>query len=272
VNYKDIFTLVSQAIQGLMGNQLNLFVSDGKTMFNAFVVILVLMYGARIALSPKSLNPADVMQLLVQIIIGHTCIYYYSSPLPLIGDSFTGLIIHEANFLTNQIGSTQYDTLQQAATTLVAKLPPTSMTDLVTDGTYLLFSFLVALIKAVIFLVASFGFIMQSLLLLFGPIFIPFYIVPQLDFLAWNWFKCFLQYSFYGVLGNGYAFILTSITIAVFNQIGQAISQPNANSLASLGGLLWLVVTALVGVVLIPQLVSQLFSGQSGSNALPSKP
>lgn len=272
MNYQDVFALVSQAIQTMMGNQLNLFVNDGHLMFNAFAVMVVVFYGARIAISPNRLDGAEILELITHLVICRVCVYYYSTPLPLISDSFTGLVMHEANYLTSQIGSAQYDALQTAATQLLAQLPPTSMTDFVGDATYMIFSILVAFIKAVVFLIASFGFVMQSLLVLFGPLFVPFYIFPKLDFLAWNWFKSFLQYSFYGVLGNGYAYIMCTITIATFKQIATAISQPNANSLASLGGLLWVAMISSIGVILIPTLVSQLFSGQSGSNAMPSVP
>ncbi len=269
MGYNDIFSLVSNAIQSLMGTQLNSFVSDGQVLFNVFAVVLILIYGMRIALSPDTLNGADALQLVTQLVIGKIITYYYAAAIPGLGVSFTGIIIKECTFLTSQIGASQYDLLQQAANDVLSKLPPASITDLTQDAIYLMFSVTVSLIKAVVFLVASFGFIMQSLLLLFGPLFTPFYIVPQLDFLAWNWFKCFLQYSFYGVLGNGYAYILSSIAIAMFKQIGIAITQPNANSLTALGGLFWLLIAAICGLVIIPSLVSHLFSGQSGSSALP---
>ena len=45
--------------------------------------------------------------------------------------------------------------------------------------------------------VIAFGIIATAVCVLLGPIFIPFFIVPQLDWLFWGWFKCFLQYSFY---------------------------------------------------------------------------
>src|SRR5437899_428798 len=41
---------------------------------------------------------------------------------------------------------------------------------------------------------------------LLGPIFVPFFIVPKLDFLFWSWFKAFIQYSFIPVVA--FAFLM----------------------------------------------------------------
>ena len=52
----------------------------------------------------------------------------------------------------------------------------------------------------------AFGMIASAVCALVGPIFVPFFIVPKLDFLFWSWFKAFIQYSFIPVIA--FAFLM----------------------------------------------------------------
>ena len=63
--------------------------------------------------------------------------------------------------------------------------------------------------------------------MLLGLFFIPFFIVPQLDWLFWGWFKCFLQYSFYQVVAAAVIYIIGNILtsfMTIYN--GQPIPIP----------------------------------------------
>jgi len=48
---------------------------------------------------------------------------------------------------------------------------------------------------------------------LLGPIFIPFFIVPHLDWLFWGWLKSLIQYAFYPVVANAYLFVFGNLLI-----------------------------------------------------------
>ena len=51
------------------------------------------------------------------------------------------------------------------------------------------------------------GLIATAVCGLVGPIFVPFFIVPKLDFLFWGWLKAFLQYSFIPVIAIAFLMI-----------------------------------------------------------------
>src|SRR5260370_8251574 len=53
--------------------------------------------------------------------------------------------------------------------------------------------------------------------ILLGPVFIPSFIVPQLDWLFWGWLKAFIQYSFYQVLAAGVLYIVSQITFGIIH-------------------------------------------------------
>ena len=46
-----------------------------------------------------------------------------------------------------------------------------------------------------------------------GPVFIPFFIVPKMEWLFWGWLKSFLQYAFYPVVANAYIFVFGQLLI-----------------------------------------------------------
>ena len=66
---------------------------------------------------------------------------------------------------------------------------------------------LIALAKALSLAVIAFGLIASAVCALLGPIFVPFFIVPKLEFLFWGWLKSFIQYSFIPVVAIAFLMI-----------------------------------------------------------------
>lgn len=53
--------------------------------------------------------------------------------------------------------------------------------------------------------------------MLVGPVFVPFFIVPKLEWLFWGWLRCFLQYAFYEVIAAAVVYIVGNLIIGVLN-------------------------------------------------------
>jgi hypothetical protein len=66
---------------------------------------------------------------------------------------------------------------------------------------------LVALAKALSLAVIAFGLIASAVCALLGPIFVPFFVVPKLNWLFWSWLKAFIQYSFIPVVAIAFLMI-----------------------------------------------------------------
>src|SRR5262249_49731541 len=126
---------------------------------------------------------------------------------------------------------------------------------------------LVAFAKAVSMAVIAFGLIASAVCALLGPLFVPFFIVPKLDWLFWGWFKSFIQYSFIPVVAIAFLMIFErfvfryvttlppTVTTAEFGVYGlQAVA---------------VVMTFCVGIILVPSLTSSIFSGTAGESILP---
>src|SRR5258706_7341553 len=46
-----------------------------------------------------------------------------------------------------------------------------------------------------------------------GPVFIPFFIVPHMEWLFWGWLKALVQYAFYPVVANAFLFVFGNLLI-----------------------------------------------------------
>src|SRR4029453_18408527 len=71
---------------------------------------------------------------------------------------------------------------------------------------YWLLLIVVTVAKVVSLAMVAFGLSASAVCALVGPIFVPFFIVPRLDWLFWSWFKAFIQYSFVPVIA--FAFLM----------------------------------------------------------------
>ena len=102
---------------------------------------------------------------------------------------------------------------------------------------------------------------------LLGPIFVPFFIVPKLDWLFWSWLKAFIQYSFIPVVAFAFLMVFERFVFNYLTTLPPGITE----DLYLVYGLQALVVigTFVVGILLVPSLTSSIFSGQGGQASFP---
>ena len=78
---------------------------------------------------------------------------------------------------------------------------------------YFLVALAVTAARVVLLAVIAFGLVATGVAVLVGPVFIPFFLVPQLDWLFWGWLKSLLQYAFYQVIAQAFVFVFGSFLI-----------------------------------------------------------
>jgi hypothetical protein len=122
----------------------------------------------------------------------------------------------------------------------------------------------IALAEASAFAIIAFGYIAAAVVVLVGPVFVPFFIVPQMEWVFWNWLKALLQYSFYPVIANAYVFVMGSL----LNHFVDSHPPPYDGAAMALLflPLLFLLIAFTYGVVKIPLLVNSIFAGRSGES------
>src|SRR5579859_7649268 len=82
---------------------------------------------------------------------------------------------------------------------------------------YVAVTILLAAAQAIAIVVIAYGFIATAVCVLVGPVFIPFFIVPKLEWLFWGWFRCFIQYAFYQVVASAVVYVIANLILGIMD-------------------------------------------------------
>jgi TrbL/VirB6 plasmid conjugal transfer protein len=262
---------IQQTVLALATQNSGLFLALGQNLFRALATIMLAWFGIKMALGAgefyAGMQFSRFAGLVMMISFGFAMITYYSSPIPGIGTDFHHLITNQALYLSNAIGHAQVDQIAQDVDYVRSNLVTPGFTDLLAISFYCMTILLLFGCEAVAIIVTAFGLVATAVCALVGPVFIPFFIVPQLDWLFWGWFKCFIQYAFYQVIAAAVIFIIGNFFTGIIHaQITGAISPTDLMKAFPL--ILVTAVAAIYAIVKIPMLTSHIFSGSSGGHLL----
>jgi type IV secretory pathway VirB6-like protein len=264
----DLFQFLSDLLTTHSGT----FQALGLNLFRDFALILIVWFGAKSALSSASGGPGfrldHFAQLLLTIAFGFAMITYYAQPIPGFGVSFHSLITNEGLGLANQLNNGMVSDIFSRLDGIYFSLEvPVIAFDVIAILHFILIVAMIIVLEAAVFFVISFGYIAAAIAVLLGPVFIPFFIVPKMEWLFWGWLKAFLQYAFYPVVANAYLYVFGSMLAHLVDSHPPPYDGPTIALL--FGPLLFLLIAFLYGVVKIPSLVSSLFSGSAGEAVIP---
>jgi hypothetical protein len=201
-NLPDPYALLQEAILETLLLFEGTFTSVGTALFRSFAIILLAWFGIQTALSASDRRGgffpvAPFARLVLLMAIGYAMVTFYQTPIPGIGYTLPRLITQQATWLVGRLHTSAVVELLQTIDDLWTNVETPGLMDLVGALVYVTFGVLCGLMKFAVFFVISFGFIATAVLVVLGPLFIPFVIVPGLDFLFWNWLRAFLTYAFY---------------------------------------------------------------------------
>ncbi|MFN7913715.1 MAG: type IV secretion system protein [Vicinamibacterales bacterium] len=267
----DPFASITGATLDLLMRDGDLFLRLGTNLFRGLAIILIVWFGVRAALTASEGRDgfplSRFVSLVLTIAFGFTMITYYRAPMPGIGLSFTQLLTDQPIYLARQLEVTQVQRLSDRLNELYLSLEQ----PLVFNASLLVGYFLVALAvtaaRVVLLAVIAFGLVATGVAVLVGPVFIPFFLVPQLDWLFWGWLKSLLQYAFYQVIAQAFVFVFGSFLIDFLD----AFPPPYTVDRLLVGGfhLIFLLFAFTYGLLKVPSLTQSLFSGSSGQSTLP---
>src|SRR6202046_5432229 len=266
----DFLQYIFQAINNLLTQNLGFFDAMGQNLFRSFATILVVWYGVKSALSAAGgrhmFNFDNFASLLLTIAFGFAMVNYYSTPIPGMGASFHNLITDESQFLANKINQTELQTVEERVADFEVRMNAPTFGDILGTAEYVVITILLAAAQAIAIVVIAYGFIATALCVLVGPIFVPFFIVPKLEWLFWGWFRCFLQYAFYQVIAAAVVAVIGNLMIG-------ALKLPPAGTLSTVQLISWfpvLFITFLASIYVllkVPSLTNHIFSGTAGGSS-----
>ena len=213
----DFLQYVFQAINNLLTQNLGFFDAMGQNLFRMFATILVVWYGVKSALAAAGgkhpFQFDNFASLLLTISFGFAMVNYYSTPIPGVGTSFHALVTDEAQFLSSRIDQAQLQNVVAQIADFETRMDSPTFGDILGTAIYVIVIILLAAAQAVSIVVIAYGFIATAVCVLVGPIFVPFFIVPKLEWLFWGWFRCFIQYAFYQVIAAAVVFIISNLIL-----------------------------------------------------------
>ncbi|HMI50551.1 MAG TPA: type IV secretion system protein [Candidatus Saccharimonadales bacterium] len=266
----DFLQFLYQAINDVLTQNLGFFDAMGQNLFRMFATILVAWYGVRSALAAAGgkqyFQFDDFASLLLTIAFGFAMVNYYSTPIPGIGTSFHHLITDEAQFLANRINQTELQTIVDRIGDFEARIDAPGVTDFLGMAIYVIVIVLLASAQAISIVVIAYGFIASAVCVLVGPAFVPFFIVPKLEWLFWGWLRCFMQYAFYEVIAAAVVYIIGNLMVGVLT-----LQPAGTISIVQLIGwfpVLFITFVASIYVLLkVPALTGHIFSGTAGGSS-----
>jgi type IV secretory pathway VirB6-like protein len=266
----DFLQYIFQAINTLLTQNLGFFDTMGQNLFRSFATILVAWFGIKSALSSASgshpFHFDNFASLLLTISFGFAMVNYYSTPVPGVGVSFHNLVTNEAQFLSSQINQAQLQTVVTKVADFESRMDSPGWGDILGTSIYVTVTILLAAAQAVAIVVIAYGFIATAVCVLVGPVFIPFFIVPKMEWLFWGWFRCFIRYAFYQVIASAVVFVIGNLVLG-------ALSLPPPGTLSTVQLIAWfpvLFITFLASIYVllkIPSLTNHIFSGTAGGSS-----
>ena len=243
----------------------------GHQLWGGLAAIVVAWSGLKIAFS-GTFEPWALVRVVLGIAIPRTLLHYYSIPIPGVGFTFPAMVAAGGIWLQNlfisdvvSVGYTEMTALVQAfAARLGAAWSGGSLMTVVTEGVSVFFSSLVALmmgVPLVLGLVALFCLtyaqviwaqVAIAIVILLGPVFIPWLLFEPLAFLFWGWFRTLMVYTLYGVVAGAILRVFMGVGMGYVTTYTGALMGTGSSDPAELG--LWV-------VVLLPLVVSGLMAG-----------
>lgn len=266
-----IVASIQQAITAMLTTYEPEFLRFGYSLFLAFATILIAWEGIGIMLRQRSVGDHmfGFAKLLVSISFGYSLIVFYESPLPGIGVSFSNLITDQAHAFANILDARSLELVFDHLDTLWGQFVQPDAWSILANLLYWLLLIVVTLAKVISLAIVAFGLIASAVCALLGPIFVPFFIVPKLDWLFWSWFKAFVQYSFIPVVAFAFLMVFERFIFQYLTTLPPGITE----DYYLVYGLQALVIIGVfaVGILLVPSLTSSIFSGRGGESVLPGR-
>lgn len=235
----------------------------GMNMFRTFAVGRIVYEGFRIAY--RDAPATGFSRILLLIGITYAGLVCYSAPFPTVGKGLTAIVTDAGQDLAAMIDTQIQEDIGKKLADAIGAQSGTSW-NVVANMTAMFRFFILesalAVMQAAILGVIAVAYIFVGILVMVGPIFLPFLIVPGFEHFAVNWFNCLVQYSFYPVVANAFVFVFAHVWLDYLNTI--TFPMDSETIAANLTVIVTFAFAGVYGLFKIPQFNSHLFSGSSG--------
>jgi hypothetical protein len=260
---------VAKYIELAMTKYSDIFLAMGWNIFRALAVSLIAWFGVQAALASasegKGFPLAQLVRFMMAIAFCAGMLMFYVTPIPGTDVDFRHLITDQADWIVATLQTRAVEDINTAIDQAWSRMgPPPSFFDYVGGALYVLLYAVMTGVRFAVFFVTAFGMVAVAVVAMLGPLFIPFYIVPGLDWLFWAWLRAFIGYALYRVVAEVYVFIWSGFLLNFL----QGFRQFDQVRVGSYGVLVFAILVAFIcGILKIPSLAASIVSGRSGESA-----
>lgn len=223
-------------INNLMGVTSPAILAAGNNLWGGLAVIMLVWYGAQVALERRGLDVAGFVELVIGMSIPLGMLQFYQAAAPGLGLTTPEMIRGMGGWLQEQIvsdgGTDLLARFMAFAEEVWELVSGTGGWWAILDGVtrWLMTLFTLVVVAGVLAIAIAlglaqviWGYFGLALGLLMGPIFIPWLMVPQLSWLFWGWLKTVVQYSFYGAVAAAIWRVTAEVGVALLPDIGDGV-------------------------------------------------
>jgi type IV secretory pathway VirB6-like protein len=258
----DWLTLITNTCQDLLTAKCDGFINFGLSIVTGLAVIRLALFGIGCALNAvdghHGMDWAGFFRHILVIGTAMTMLRGYNAPVLGLSDSFPKLLMNGPIYLAHEIGDDSYKQIDTVFRNVQQNNPPSPTLSISLALSRWTLEILLAVTQGVLLIVLSYGFIGSAVCALVGPVFIAFLVFEPMSFMFWGWFKTFLQYSFYPVVGAAYTHIFATVLVNVID--------PTTTIDTAIVAVIPLLLLTIIGMLHAPQMCASLFTGAGGDH------
>lgn len=262
----NLIPTIQQAIANLLTVHEPEFLRFGFGLFMALATIVIAWQGIKMMLSGDGLGEQmfDFAKLLMFVAFGYAMIAFYEAPIPGFGVSFSNLVTDQTHYFQSVLEARAFDNVYRHLDALSDHFMQPDAWSILANLIYWTVLLMIAIAKALSLAVIAFGLVASAVCALLGPIFVPFFIVPKLDWLFWSWLKAFIQYSFIPVVAIAFLMVFEQFVFRYVTTLPPTITSAEYGVYALQA--VAVVGTFCIGIVLVPSLTRSIFTGSGGES------
>ena len=279
---RDFKSFLDIALESLTASAGTEIFTLGNAMLGALALIVVVLSGLKIAFG-GGLQPWEVVKVIIGIWIPWVMLQFYTTNIPGMAHDFPHMIVAGGNWLNLLLVDDSVSSVQRELTVLFGELAKNQeaavdsgdIIDVLTSGfqaamtavtgfvLVIFMALMMLILSAVVYAQVVWAQIALAILIILGPIFIPFLVFDPLSFLFWGWFRAMITYSLYAVIAGAVLRVFSAVGIAFITSMGTA--DLNVNSFMEVGMWMLAVVPFFVAGILASlkcgELASMLVTG-----------
>jgi hypothetical protein len=214
-----IVSWVGTELNNMVDTHIGLFVAEGQSVIGSILAILLVWY-LMVGLFSRSIRNELIVELILNFMLCEMMLTFYDAPMPWGGGiSFHQIFAKEAQWAAATLDISTINDVIKAVLAMWKGMVGPNPWDVFGVVIYVLNLsqlFIIWLLCSGITLIAHIALGFGALM---GPLLIPFFIWPKLDWLFWGWVRFMTTYALYIISSSAVVFLYAHVVIYFFDHV-----------------------------------------------------